>query len=74
MTDAHLSWIGSITKTVARDGENKGFLSATELDQWMVLWEKTRSLFRDADRLNVDKNQSWMTAWFQLDAVLKKQR
>jgi DNA polymerase III subunit delta' len=71
LTDAQLDWIGRCAKSLASQKADPGFLTGTKLDQWLALWEKTRKLFNDADRLNIDKNQTWVTAWFQLEKVLQ---
>ena len=73
LTEAHLDWIGQSAKSLAADPSPPHYLLGTELDQWLWLWEKTRNLFNDAERLNIDKNQTWVTAWFQLESVLNNQ-
>jgi DNA polymerase-3 subunit delta' len=54
------------------DAAGRRLLARRALDQWVDVWERIRSLARDADRINLDRKQVVIAAFGALEAAPRR--
>jgi DNA polymerase-3 subunit delta' len=47
------------------------FLAAASLDQWLDVWDNQQALFAQTDRLNLDRRQAILNAFFSLEKTIR---